>query len=50
MTESDLKTDLLAAVPKLRAFAMSLCGRSARADDLVQETLLKAWRGRGLSS
>ena len=43
MTESDLKTDLLAAVPKLRAFAMSLCGRSARADDLVQETLLKAW-------
>ena len=43
MTESDVKKDLLAAVPKLRAFAMSLCGRSARADDLVQETLLKAW-------
>ena len=38
-----VKDELLAAVPKLRAFAISLCGRSARADDLVQETLVKAW-------
>jgi RNA polymerase sigma-70 factor (ECF subfamily) len=37
------KDELLAAVPKLRGFAVSLCGRSARADDLVQETLVKAW-------
>jgi RNA polymerase sigma-70 factor, ECF subfamily len=37
------KDDLLAAIPNLRAFAISLCGRNARADDLVQETLVKAW-------
>ena len=34
---------MLAAVPGLRAFAMSLCGKIDRADDLVQETLLRAW-------
>jgi RNA polymerase sigma-70 factor (ECF subfamily) len=33
---------MLAAVPGLRAFAMSLCGKIDRADDLVQETLLLA--------
>src|SRR5260370_23623650 len=33
---------MLAAVPGLRAFAMSLCGKMDRADDLVQETLLRA--------
>ena len=38
-----LKSDLLAAIPRLRAFAVSLCGNSDRADDLVQETLVKAW-------
>ena len=38
-----LRSDLLAAIPRLRAFAVSLCGRSDRADDLVQETLVKAW-------
>jgi RNA polymerase sigma factor (sigma-70 family) len=27
----------------LRAFAVSLCGDRERADDLVQETLFKAW-------
>lgn len=44
---SDPKQDLLAAIPKLRAFAMSLCGRSAKADDLVQETLTRAWANIG---
>ena len=39
----DPKDQLLAAVPKLRAFALALCGRSPAADDLVQETLVKAW-------
>ncbi len=34
---------LVAAIPGLRAFGMSLTGRSDRADDLVQETLMKAW-------
>ncbi|MDB5644459.1 sigma-70 family RNA polymerase sigma factor, partial [Methylobacterium sp.] len=37
------RDDLLASLPGLRAFAMSLVGNSTRADDLVQETLLKAW-------
>jgi RNA polymerase sigma-70 factor, ECF subfamily len=35
--------ELLAAIPSLRAFAVSLCGNPDRADDLVQETLMKAW-------
>lgn len=37
------KTDLLAAIPSLRAFAMSLAQNSDKADDLVQETLVKSW-------
>src|SRR6516164_5274938 len=37
-----LRDDILASVPSLRAFAISLCGNSDRADDLVQETLLRA--------
>jgi RNA polymerase sigma-70 factor (ECF subfamily) len=38
-----MKNDLIAMMPNLRAFAFSLCGQHERADDLVQETLLKAW-------
>ena len=38
-----LRDDLLASIPNLRAFAVSLAGSSERADDLVQETLMKAW-------
>lgn len=38
-----LKDDLVRAIPSLRAFALSLCGNPERADDLVQETLMKAW-------
>jgi RNA polymerase sigma-70 factor, ECF subfamily len=34
---------MLAAVPSLRAFAISLCGNVDRADDLVQAALLRAW-------
>ena len=37
-----VRESMLAAVPGLRAFAMSLCGKMDRADDLVQETLLRA--------
>ncbi len=37
------KTDLLAAIPSLRAFAVSLSQNADKADDLVQETLVKAW-------
>ena len=38
-----LKQEMLATIPSLRAFAFSLCGNGDRADDLVQETLMKAW-------
>jgi RNA polymerase sigma-70 factor, ECF subfamily len=38
-----LKESMLALIPNLRAFGVSLCGDIERADDLVQETLLKAW-------
>lgn len=38
-----LKDALIAEIPSLRAFAISLCGDADRADDLVQETLVKAW-------
>ena len=31
----DPKAELLEAVPKLRAFAVSLCGGTQRADDLA---------------
>ncbi len=41
LTES-LRDDILASVPSLRAFAISLSGHGDRADDLVQETLLRA--------
>jgi RNA polymerase sigma-70 factor (ECF subfamily) len=33
---------MLAAIPNLRAFAMSLSGNADRADDLVQETVMRA--------
>ena len=37
-----IRDQVLATVPSLRAFAISLCGHVDRADDLVQETLLRA--------
>ena len=37
------KNDLLGAIPSLRAFAVSLTQNTDKADDLVQETLVKAW-------
>jgi len=42
-SDDDLQTLLIGAVPNLRAFANSLCGDPTRADDLVQDTLVKAW-------
>jgi RNA polymerase sigma-70 factor (ECF subfamily) len=41
--EGTLRDRMLAAVSSLRAFAISLTGNLDRADDLVQETLLRAW-------
>jgi len=40
--DNSVRDAVLAAVPSLRAFAISLCGNVDRADDLVQETLLRA--------
>ena len=40
---ADFKRELTEVVPHLRAFARGLCGRPDMADDLVQETMLKAW-------
>ena len=41
-SKTSIREEMLAAVPKLRAFAISLSGKVDRADDLVQETLLRA--------
>jgi RNA polymerase sigma-70 factor, ECF subfamily len=40
---NNVRDVMLAAVPNLRAFAISLCGNVDRADDLVQEALLRGW-------
>jgi RNA polymerase sigma-70 factor, ECF subfamily len=38
-----IKSELIAAIPNLRAFACSLCGSSDYADDIIQVTLIKAY-------
>ncbi|MEM7694330.1 MAG: sigma-70 family RNA polymerase sigma factor [Pseudomonadota bacterium] len=38
-----VREDLIRQIPNLRAFAVSLSGNAERADDLVQEALMKAW-------
>ena len=43
MVEDCLREQILAAIPSLRAFATSLTGNRDRADDLVQDTILRAW-------
>lgn len=40
----DFRLLLVAAIPGLRAFSLSLTSHSIAADDLVQETLMKAWK------
>jgi RNA polymerase sigma-70 factor, ECF subfamily len=40
--DSEMSDAVLASVPRLRAFARSLSGSVDRADDLVQETVLRA--------
>ncbi|WP_244513978.1 MULTISPECIES: sigma-70 family RNA polymerase sigma factor [unclassified Methylobacterium] len=37
------RTELTKALPGLRGFALSLTADASRADDLVQETVLRAW-------
>jgi RNA polymerase sigma-70 factor, ECF subfamily len=38
---------MLELIPQLRAFAISLCRNADQADDLVQDTLLRAWANIG---
>ncbi|MCK9544511.1 MAG: sigma-70 family RNA polymerase sigma factor [Novosphingobium sp.] len=42
-SRDDFRQTLIATLPHLRAFARGLCGRPDLADDLVQETAIKAW-------
>lgn len=46
LSDSDFKRELATVIPHLRAFGRSLSGSRDLADDLVQETLLKAWAAR----
>jgi len=46
LSDADFKRELAAVIPHLRAFGRSLSGNRDVADDLVQETLLKAWAAR----
>jgi RNA polymerase sigma-70 factor, ECF subfamily len=41
--ETSLWDEMLAAIPKLRAFAMSLTNNRDWTDDLVQDTIVRAW-------
>jgi hypothetical protein len=47
LTDPEFKDQLSQVIPHLRAFGRSLSGSRDLADDLVQETLLKAWAARG---
>ncbi|MFM5908108.1 MAG: sigma-70 family RNA polymerase sigma factor [Novosphingobium sp.] len=42
----EFRQGLVALLPHLRAFARGLCGQPERADDLVQEAVLRAWTSR----
>jgi RNA polymerase sigma-70 factor (ECF subfamily) len=47
LSDDAFKQELAAVIPHLRAFGRSLSGSRDVADDLVQETLMKAWAARG---
>ena len=44
--EADFRGEIVAAMPALRGFALSLVHNATDVDDLIQETLLRAWRNR----
>ena len=46
-SEKVFKRELVALIPHLRAFARTLAGDAASADDLAQEAMMKAWVARG---
>ena len=43
MTTPDPRDEIIEHLPALRAFAMSLARNAALADDIVQDTVVKAW-------
>ena len=43
MSAPDPREEIVAHLPSLRAFAMSLARNGALADDIVQDTVVKAW-------
>jgi RNA polymerase sigma-70 factor (ECF subfamily) len=43
LSSEAVRQGLISFLPNLRAFAIALCGDADRADDLVQDTMLKAW-------
>jgi len=45
--DESVRAQLIKNIPTLRAFAVSLTSDGDRADDLVQETLVKAWSNLG---
>ena len=45
--DAEFKRGLVTLIPHLRAFARTLTGDPAAADDLAQEAMLKAWDARG---
>ncbi|MCW1401115.1 sigma-70 family RNA polymerase sigma factor [Novosphingobium sp. MW5] len=45
-TGKPFREALVALLPHLRAFARGLCGQAERADDLVQEAVMRAWASR----
>jgi RNA polymerase sigma-70 factor (ECF subfamily) len=44
--ETAFRKELVALIPHLRAFARTLAGNPAAADDLAQDALIKAWDAR----
>ena len=46
LSDTDFKAELAQVIPQLRAFGRALSGNRDLADDLVQETLMKAWAAR----
>ena len=46
LSDDDFKAELARVIPHLRAFGRSLSGNRDLADNLVQETLMKAWAAR----
>jgi DNA-directed RNA polymerase specialized sigma24 family protein len=46
LSDPEFKKQLAVVIPHLRAFGRSLSGSRDLADDLVQETLMKAWAAR----